>query len=173
MTPKDVVEFLKTPSRAHAVLWAGAGALLFLPESWLKVMQLTGFRDVAGPYTGGLFLVLSVLFLVCLAEYGYGRRRSKVEVREKDERRRRVLQDLNPDEKAILRSFVGNETRGQTLSMESGAVAALQSRGVITTATGLASMKREGPLGHLVLATDFLIQPWAERLLKENPSWID
>ena len=164
-----VVEFLKTPNRAHFVVWVGATALLFSPPDWLQAMHLVEIEEKVGPYVGAVFFLLSVQFVVVLGQGGWVRwRASRSAARQRLRSMERLLA-LTPTEVKILRLFIGEQRRGHMLSYQSADVRALQAAGILVPATGIVEANRDPVSGEVAACTDYLLQPWVWEQLNETP----
>jgi len=168
-TAVRIIDLLKTPNRAHFVLWVGSGALMFLPETWLEAMRLSEIRGTIGAFVGPLFFLLSVLFVVSLGHAGLkGMKNTRVAKKAK-ERREVRLRNLSPDEVEVLRFFVFNQSRGQRLSWESAVVRGLEAERVIARVTEAITADRDPFTREITACAGYVIQPWAWEFLNEHP----
>ncbi len=164
-----VLDFLKSPNRAHFVLWVGSGALLFLPEVWLEALQVAGVRDYVEPFAGPLFFLLSVLFVAVGVEAGWKGAKKKRAARKAKECREARLGTLTPREIEVLRYFIFNETRGQQLSWQSAVVRGLEAERILVRVTEAITAGEDPFTGEVSAYAGYQLQPWAWDFLTEHP----
>ncbi len=153
-----LVEWLKLPTKTLVALCLASGFLLFSTDGLLKTIGLDVLVATYRPYFGGVFLV-SLVFVVVSSltaflqfikpwlVQAYGIRIGK-----------KRLQNLNPEEKALLAYYVTNQTRSQSLDIKSGTVNALAHERIIIRGSTLGTYD----------GFDYIIQPWAWEYLNKN-----
>lgn|GEM_PF-4712178 len=164
----QILEFLRDPGRTHFILWVGSAALLFLPDGALELLELAGFREQARPYVGPLFFVLTVLFVVVGSQWLWRRTVAGLQARRRDAARASRLENLEPDEVAVLRLLVADRANPVSLPLESAVVYALESDDVILKA---ASMGVREPDERNIMTNflPYIIQLWAWDMLRARP----
>lgn len=163
MDPSKWLDWIKLPTKTIAALCIVFGGLLFSGDSALERFGLAGFIGEYRAYLGMGFLVTLALTVVnSLASFwkfiypwiaeAYWIRLG-----------RKRLKSLNPTEKNILRYYIQNQTRSQTLPIQDGTVYALQKEKIIFRGSSLGSLH----------GFDFIIQPWAWEYLNEHMELLD
>jgi hypothetical protein len=154
---------LKLPLKIIAAISIASAVLLIAGDRALEVLGLktlvAGFR----PYIGGAFVIticiVAVTTMSALGSVIVPRMSEATWVR----RHRKRLHDLTPDEKEILAGYVLNQTRSQTLPIQSGVVGSLAGEKIIVRASSLGSA--DG-FAHV-------IQPWAWKYLNQHPELLE
>lgn len=128
---KSLIEVLKLAPKYLVAVALIAGALIFLPESWL---QLLGLQEISTRYRawfGLAFLISAGICIVAVASWIinwvlniFRRRRVQRFVIDK-------LHNLTEDEKQILRYYFAKGTRSNTLKVDDGVVQELVACGII------------------------------------------
>jgi len=119
---KSALEFLKLAPRYLVSVALICGLLLFLPQPWLTQIGLQGFADAYRQWLGLAFLVSAVLAGVGLGTAGWNWLRLKLRKRKIALNIIRKLNTLTEDEKQILRYYVSQNTRANTLKVDDGVV---------------------------------------------------
>jgi len=155
-----VIDWIKLSPRHYFAVLLASATLLFLPDNVLGVLGLEQLRTTYRGWIGALF-VLSAALLLSHPLAGWGGRiggwwSEKEFVRMS---RKRLLQ-LTPAEKSILKGFVAENTRTQTLNFMDGVVSGLESAHIIYRASNAGTM--DGSFA-------YNIQPWAWDQLRKTP----
>lgn len=128
---KTFLEFLKLAPRYLIALGVMAAFLLFTNEEFLKFIGVFELAQNNRPMLGltlvvtvGLFVVSVIGDGIALVKQWWFRRRRyrRIEVR---------LQCLTEDEKQILRYYLAENTRANTLRIDDGVVQGLKASGII------------------------------------------
>lgn len=137
---KSLIEVLKLAPKYLVAVALIAGALIFLPESWL---QLLGLQEISTQYRawfGLAFLVSAGICIVAIASWIanwilniFRRRRVQRFVIKK-------LDNLTEDEKQILRYYFAKGTRSNTLKVDDGVVQELVACRIIYRSAQLGNM---------------------------------
>ena len=150
---KAIIETLKLAPRYLAVLGIGAGFMVFAP-GW--VLQRLGVFELAEHNRASLGAVVvgtGALVIVWAAGQAveWFRRRS-VKLRQRD-RIRAYLENLTEHEAAVLRMYVGPQTRSVLLSPSNGVVQGLVHAGILY---------RAAPIGwlHEGIAYNLTTEAW-------------
>jgi hypothetical protein len=182
-----LAHFFKLPTRVCAAALIVAGALLFLPGTWLASIGLDSLVAQYRPVIGITFLASVAFLLVDIGRFAWAHvtahRQQQASLDQQkliDERdnqrmaeqraaalkiRNDHLLRLTKDEKEILRPFVANNVRSRSV-LESATLDALAACEVINIPPVQAlQFDRQGG-GHMV---EVYVQPWALDYLKEHP----
>jgi superinfection exclusion protein B len=163
--PSKLMEWVKLSPRYLIPIGVLLGVLL---TPLVNGLRLAPFVAQFGPYIGVAFLLDWLLVLsALLAPFipTSDQLRAKLEKRAKLRAGQRRLHELTPEEKAILRPYLQQNTNTQFLGWQRGDVMELVEEGIITF-TQTATL-REG------LGTPFNMRPWAKRYLSEHPELVD
>lgn len=163
MDPSKWLDWVKLPTKTLAAFCMVFGVMIFSSKTWLESFGLEGLVEDYRAYLGVGFLVTLALTVVnSLAAvwkfiYPWIAEIHRVYLG------RRRLQHLNPTEKKILRYYIDNQTRSQSLSILDGTVNVLQREKIIIRGSSIGSLH----------GFDFIIQPWAWEYLNQNPRFLD
>jgi Super-infection exclusion protein B len=156
----DFIAGLKLPTKTIVAVCIASAILLFSSEKTLESLGLSSFANDFRSYIGALFVVSLCISAVTLAftipVFVKPWATQAFWIRQHTKR----LHSLTPDEKATLSHYIGNNTRSQSLSVQSGTVNALIAEKIIYRASSLGST--HGFFDHV-------IQPWAWEYLNKNP----
>jgi hypothetical protein len=130
-------EWLKLSPRYLFPIALVTGFVLLASTGVLEVFGLAGLVEEYRPYLGVAFLLSSALLLTNWLTTGYEwvreKRRQTRDVRSKQKR----LLALTDDEKRILRSYIGGQTRTQYLSVNDGVVSGLEIEHILFKASSV------------------------------------
>ena len=156
----DLLKLLPTYLLPMAVL---SGFLVFASDDVLADFGIQGFRSDFRPWIGIVFLgsVSVLLTRGVTASFSWGK--NEIVVRKSLGRRQKRMHDLTPAEKDILRKYVAEETRTQTLMMGDGVVQGLVQAGVLYRSTTVGESRQGDPV------FDHNVQPWAWDYLRKHP----
>ena len=163
---RKIPEWLKLSPKYLAAIALFVAVLLFAPRSFTDTLSLSQIIDTYRPWIGLAFvLTLSILaihsfvpFVNCLK----GRRQKFIILKDLRDR----LHSLNPDEKAILRRFIFQNSRTQYLRPDDGVVSGLQTATIIYMASQI------GKVGYRFKFA-FNIQEWAWEYLHKHGELIE
>lgn len=157
------LDWIKLPTKTLAALCIMFGVMVFSGDAALENFGLKAFVEDYRAYLGAGFLATLALTVVnslaAVWKFIYPWIAEAYWVRIG----RKRLQNLNPTEKEILRYYIKNQTRSQSLPIQDGTVNALQREKVIIRGSSLGSL----------YGFDFIIQPWAWEYLNEHPELLD
>ena len=163
MDPSRWLDWIKLPTKTLAALCIVFGVMIFSNDAALENFGLKAFVEEYRAYLGVGFLVTLTLIVVnslaAVWKFIYPWIAQAYWVR----LGRKRLQCLNPTEKDILRYYIQNQTRSQSLQIQDGTVNALQRDKIIIRGSSLGSL----------YGFDFIIQPWAWEYLNEHPELLD
>lgn len=166
MGPIDIskfVEWLRLPARVFVALGLASAILLFASVDVLDIFGLGSFVESYRPIIGAIFVVsLSISVVsafIVVSNFIYPWIAQAYWIRHGRNR----LNNLTPDEKEILAYYINNQTRSQSLPIQSGVVNGLEREKIIV---------RGSQLGNLY-GFDYVMQPWAWEYLNENPSLLE
>jgi hypothetical protein len=152
-------EWLKLSPRYLLPIALVTGFVLFAPAGVLEVFGLAGLVEAYRPYLGAAGLLSSALLLTHGLTLGYewvtARGRQVNDLRA----RQRRLHALTDDEKRVLRSYIGSQTRTQYLSVNDGVVNGLEREQVLFKAASV---------GH-VEEWAYNLELWAWDYLNQHP----
>lgn len=163
MDPSKWLAWLRLPTRILAALCIVLGILIFSGDAMLATFGLKEFVQEYRAYLGvGFLLTLALTVVNSLAAvwtFIYPRIAEAFWIR----LHRKRLHRLNPTEKKILRYYIDNQTRSQSLRVQDGTVNALQRETIIIRGSNIGTAS----------GFDFIIQPWAWEYLNERPELLD
>ena len=137
---KTLLEFLKLAPRYLIALGIASAFLLFSPDSVLKRLGVLEFAQAYRQWLGIILVLSAALFAVTMAKDMIGwfkKRRSRTIASRRMIRR---LYSLTEDEKQILRFYIAEQTRANSLRIDDGVVQGLVANGIIYRSTWLGHM---------------------------------
>lgn len=161
---KHIFEAIKLAPKHLIAISLVLGFLLFAPA---EAAQWLGVANVAKDYRAWLgvgFLGSSALLLVSAAQWAYSIPRTWLDKRRFNRKLRERLGRLTEDEKQILRFYIAQQTRTNTLRATDGVVHALTAARIIYRASSL---------GSLVEGFAYNIGEAAWNVLNEEPGLLD
>jgi len=163
MDPSKWFEWVKLPTKTLAALCIVFGVLVFSGDAALEKFGLEKLVQEYRAYFGvGFLLTLALTVVNSLAavwKFIYPWIAEAHWIRHG----RKRLQSLNPTEKQILRYYIQNQTRSQSLPFQDGTVNSLQREKIIIRGSSLGSIR----------GFDYIIQPWAWEYLNKCPELLD
>lgn len=163
MDPSKWLDWIKLPTKTLAALCIVFGVMVFSGDAALGNFGLKAFVEEYRAYLGVGFLATLALTVVnslaAVWKFIYPWIAEAYWIRIG----RKRLQSLNPTEKEILRYYIQNQTRSQSLPIQDGTVNALQREKIIIRGSSLGSLH----------GFDFVIQPWAWEYLNEHPELLN
>ena len=161
---KTFLEFLKLAPRYLIALGVMAAVLLFASEEFLKLIGVLEFAKDNRPMLGLTLVVTGALFAVsvvgdgiALVKQWWFRRRRYLRIAER-------LQCLTEDEKQILRFYIAENTRANTLRIDDGVVQGLKANGIIHLSASM---------GNALEGFAHNISEFAWEYLHEHPHLLD
>lgn len=161
-------KFFALAPRYLAVIAIASGLVLFAGDGFLEALGLTEFAKDNRSWLGATFLVSTSIVVVSggiwlkdLLIANYARKRKIKRAKEKVINR---LQRLTEDEKQILRFYVAENTRANTLKIDDGVVNGLVADGIIY---------RAASMGNLLEGFAHNITDFAWEYLHENIELLD
>lgn len=137
---KSVLEFLKVAPRYFVAVAIITAFLLFAPVEWLERIGLSSFVSDNRKWLGLALLVSAVLWGV-YAVSSAGKAVQRVARRSRLERKVvSKLRSLTEDEKQILRYYLENNTRANTLRVDDGVVQGLVASRIIFRSASMGSV---------------------------------
>jgi len=158
------ISWIKLPTRTLAGLCIVSAVLLFLDETALNAIGAKGFAAKYRAYLGLGFLVTLALTLVNWIAATWDFLYPYIAEAHQIRHGKKALKQLTPEEKKLLSGYIHNQTRSQTLKVQSGVVNALVMQKILVRASSL---------GSVFGGFDYNIQPWAWEYLNENPELLD
>lgn len=163
MDPSRWLDWIKLPTKTLAALCIVFGVMVFSGDAALENFGLEAFVEEYRAYLGVGFLatlaLTAVNSLAAVWKFIYPWIAEAYWIR----LGRKRLQSLTPTETEILRYYIENQTRSQSLRIQDGTVNALQREKIIIRGSSLGSLH----------GFDFIIQPWAWEYLNEHPEFLD
>ena len=159
--PSRIADWLKLPGKPLFGVLVACALLLFLPRFATQKLGVDQLVATYQPWIGMVFILSLALclvnalfaagkFLKPWIKQGYWVRAGKSR-----------LKDLTPQEKEILTRYISQDTRSQSLPIQNGVVAALESDGILVRTRNI------GSPGTWSFA--YAIQPWAWDYLRKRP----
>lgn len=156
-------DWLKLPTKTLAALCFVAGTLLFAGDELLSTIGLSGIVNAYRGYIGGAFLITLALVVVNTISATWRFFKPWVIQEYWIWQGKKRLKSLTPDEKSILRFYIENQTRSQSLDIKSGTVNSLEKERIIYRGSRLGTM----------YGFDYIIQPWSWAFLNKHPELLD
>lgn len=157
------LEWIKLPTKTLAGLCIVFAIMIFSSDAALDRLGLASIVTEYRPYLGVGFLVSLALTLVnsiaAIWKFIYPWIAEAYCIRIGKKR----LQQLTPTEKEILKYYIHNQTRSQSLPIQNGTVNALQKEKIIIRGSSLGSLH----------GFDYIIQPWAWEYLNKKPELLN
>jgi len=163
MDPTQALGWLKLPQRVLWALLVIAGFVLWGPKWFASGLGLEQFIETYRMYLGVVFLLFLAATLPTPIHWAASKAGEVVQERRHKEAREARLRDLSKGEKAVLRYYITNDTRTQTLNYADGITSALEEAEIIYRASNMSKSY-----------TNFAynIQPWALDYLRKHPEVI-
>ena len=159
----SAIAALKLPLKIISALCIALAAVLFVGDKTLDALGLKAVVAAFRPYIGAVFIVsISIVAVAAIGpviSYLGSWVAEAIWIR----LRRKRLHELSPDEKQILAYYVGNQTRSQSLPIQSGVVNALVAETIISRGSTIGSIR----------GFDYIIQPWAWSYLNKHPELLE
>lgn len=146
---------------AGALLTAGA---LFAPAKWQEVLGVGTWIGVYRGWIGLAFAVCAVLLLLTILHWAWQLALAKHATLVARRGIKRRLRSLTEEEKKILRYYVLNQTRSNSLRHQDGVVAGLSTAGIIYLAS---------QTGHHFDGFAFNIVDYAWSVLQKEPDLLN
>ena len=145
-----------------AEVWVLTGIILFAPAVWLAPIGIAPLVSQYRPWIGLIFVLTMLVVMARFFRWVSTSWREERAKRTELQARYTRLHALTPEEKTILRAYLENATRTQTLDPRSGVAAGLEAEHVIYKATQIS----------WAFGFDYNIQPWAWTYLHEHPELV-
>jgi hypothetical protein len=137
---KSLLEFLKLTPRYLTAIGLVAGLILFGSDDFRETLGLTQFAKDYRFILGILFLGSIVLLLVAVGGGGFAYIQKVWWKRKSHNRIIKRLHRLTEDEKQILRFYIAENTRANTLRVDDGVVQELVAERIIYRSAQLGNM---------------------------------
>lgn len=131
---------LQLAPRYLAVIAFSCGVYLFAPAEWITKLGLDNLDKDYRPYIGGVFLISTGVVVVAIFRWIVMFALACVHDRGIKQKAIERLNSLTEDEKQILRYYISQKTRANTLRVDDGIVQGLVSAGIIYRSTQLGSL---------------------------------
>ena len=161
---EGITKALQLAPRYLAVISISCGFYLFAPSEWIAKLELDNLDQKYRPYVGGVFLISSGVVIVAVIRWFSMFCMAFLKVRIIKRKAIKRLQNLNEDEKQILRFYVSQQTRSNTLRIDDGVVQGLVSAGIIYRST---------QIGNMLEGFSYNIQDSSWEYLHEHPDLLD
>lgn len=155
----DLPKFLdirKVPAQVWLAVVLATGAVLLAPAPLADRLGVAALRNTHGPYFG-LAFILATSMLLAKALAFVGRIVKDYARRWRDYRQ---LAYLTPDQKAVLRRYIDEDTCTLNFRIDNGVAQGLLYVGLL---------QRTSDLVDLIDGTPYNMPPWLWRLLKKRP----
>ncbi len=152
--------FRKIPAAFLVAIVTVLGLILFLPESYAKMVAVDGFRNEYRVYLGPVFL-LTLSFCVARVFMFIMQWHSQ---RKTIKRKQQSLHKLTPEEKGYLVLYIEGQQNSVYVGMEDGVMSGLRVKGITYLAANI---------GDVLNGFAFNLQPWAREYLEDNPNLLD
>lgn len=165
--------WLKLSPVLLAVLALVVASMLWAPAWYIDGLGLKSFIEENRKYLGVAFLGFTAGAVAPALVVSFRKAVRSIQVLKLKHKAKQRLQNLTPEEKAILRRFIDRDSRAQELDIGSGVTTALVKANIISAA-GLSGTSihyfeytPEGMMG------PYNIQPWSWDYLQKNKSLLD
>jgi hypothetical protein len=166
----NLTDWYKFPPRILFAITVVCGVFLFGGSDFFKTLGLDTIQYQGRPYFGLGFLLFGALFISFPITEGskwfYKWLKQKNDQQQKKSAFKKWFAYLTPAQTIILRSFIENNTRSQSLNCADGEVNELKNAGIIYLPTNITFFDRYRLDG---MYADFNIQPWVWDYLKKHP----
>lgn len=158
-----LIDYLKIPTKALTALCLFFAILLFSGKTFLASLGLFELIEKFRAYIGaGFLLSLSIIAVNAIASLATFIKPWVVQYYLIKEGQKH-LKALTPEEKQILKYYIKNNTKNQTLDFMNGTVNLLQQNKIIVRISNVGSAS----------GFDYVIQPWAWDYLRTNTNLLD
>jgi len=137
----------------------GCSIILFAPDKFIEKLDLFDVKNTYQLLISALFLISASILIARFFNSIIQWVRTRITWKNNLKIMQNNLHTLTPGEKIILRSYISNNTKTQTLLVQDGVVQGLVAKKVIC---------RFANLGTMMGGFDFNIQPWAWDYLQQN-----
>lgn len=161
---KALLDFLKLAPRYLVPILIADSLLLFTGEQFLKTLGMFEFAQNYRPILGLIFILVVSILIVYPLQWAGSMISAEFRQRKLDRRIPERLNRLTEDEKQILRFYILNQTRANTLRIQDGVVHGLVAEGIIY---------RSAAIGNLSGGFAHNISDPAWNYLNENPRVLD
>ncbi|OZV12381.1 hypothetical protein CIW83_09815 [Tissierella sp. P1] len=159
----NLKEVFSLPFRIYFSVLVGLGLLLFLPSGIIGKLYLDEFLNKYGIYVGFAFIILFSIVVFSIIGKIFILIKNKYSNYKFNRNKDKVLEGLNPNEKAILYLFYKSETNTLYLPYNDGLVAKLRSFFIITpTTNSIITGNLNNP------RFPFMMQPWVHGYIDKN-----
>lgn len=156
-----VLDWLQFKPRLWFAVLLFTGTLLLLPSHLIEPLGLVDFRGESRLWLALGFLAAATMLISHGAGEVWKWGRRKLRFRRNMKRRVKAMQELSPEEKEVLRSYLAHQTKTRTFGLSDGVVNDLVAKQIL---------RRASTVGYL-RSFPYNLQPWAWRYLNENP-WV-
>ena len=151
-----ITKFLELAPRYLAVVALATGLILFGPPDTVKTLGLSEFAQTHRSWLGASFIISSALTVISFVRWiGTWSVAFFLAGRTKRAALKR-LHNLTEDEKQILRYYLANDTRGNTLRYDDGVVQGLVTAHIIYRSANMGNMLEGFPYNIANFAWDYL-----------------
>lgn len=164
MDVSKVFDWIKLKPKYLAPISVAGAATLFAPSWFIEKLGLQRLQTDFRLWVGIVFLISSVLLIshALSTVWSFGTKKIRERSNLGDMQKR--LHNLSAGEKKVLRGYILNNTKSQTLDYLDGVANGLEAAKVIFRAASIGSM-----WGGFA----YNIQPWAWDYLNANPHLLD
>ena len=154
-----LLDIRKVPAEVWLAVALASGFVLLVPTALTTQLGVEGLRGAHRPYLGAAF-VLSASMLVSKSLTFVGRLIKESVRRWRDAQQHRYLA---PDQKAVLRRYISEDTCTLMLGLDDGVAQGLEQVGLIYRSAQVGSMHR---------GFAYNIKPWLRLHLLKHPEFI-
>lgn len=159
----NLKEVFSLPFRIYFSVLVGLGLLLFLPSEIIGKLYLDEFLNKYGIYVGFAFIILFSIVVFSIIGKIFIIIKKKYSNHIFNKNKTKVLEGLNPNERAILYLFYKSETNTLYLPYNDGMIAKLKSFFIIAPTTNtIMTSNLNNP------RFPFLMQPWVYDYIDKN-----
>lgn len=158
-----ILDIFKLPTRIMCVISIVTGAILFLPENFIRKTYMFNLRNNMGSIIGLGFYISNADIIVKIVRYigKYYREKYSIKKFKKDTKKR--LLELDDYQKNIVYSLYKKHNHTKELPMYDGAVVFLKQNLIISiTANYYPAQDLEDPV------IPFMLNPWVLEIIKNN-----
>jgi hypothetical protein len=159
MDLSSALSWIKLSPKYLIAITFATGIVLFSPEKFVTDLGMTEISELYKPWIGFSFLLSASLLAANVSFLIITKIRNKIVWEKNLSKHQGYLHALTPEERNILRRYIGLATKTQDLSIESGVVQGLVANKIIY---------RAASMGDLYSGWAYNIQPWAWEYLNQN-----
>jgi len=142
----ELTSFSKLPANIILIIALISSLLLFTDNNFLEKLALLEFKNEYNKYIGIIFLFTVSITFINILKYSYKSIKIKYKKYSEKEKVKQTLNNLDEQEKAILREFYVQNKNAITASYQDASVKNLINTGVLESSSQITTIKRLGDI---------------------------